>query len=162
MKRNFKYKLPILATVICFFVSFFSLDFILLLNSLDEKTQKVVGYIIAAVFWLFLAAGIACVIWTKSSYILIRKKVTDLGLYKMQKYPGIITFSKDIPNIVIYVITGLGIVLSISDMIFNWISQYLMFPIISITLFLFVLHCIIDGENFKIYKIIKEAYKLWR
>lgn len=40
----------------------------------------------------------------------------------------------------------------ISDMFFHYINKFVMFPVISITFFAFVVHCVVDGKSYKIYK----------
>ena len=45
----------------------------------------------------------------------------------------------------------------ISDLILRWLPDDALFPILAGTLMAFVIHSVIDGKNFKAYKILKEG-----
>jgi Arc/MetJ-type ribon-helix-helix transcriptional regulator len=86
-----------------------------------------------------------------------RRNLMAEGKYEKQRFPGIITFSADINHMILYVVCVLGILVMISDVIFHYISEYIMFPILSIIFLAFAIHCIVDGENYKLFKAIKEG-----
>ena len=144
--------LSIWLTIVSFAVSFLSLSAIPLSQHLTDKGQRITGYIIAAIFWLFLIVGFLIVFLTKRRQQTVRRKLKSMRLLRAHQSPGIISFSLSPLTITIYMIFMIGLIVVISDMIFHWVPGYIMFPIISITLVAFMMHCVIDGENYKIYK----------
>lgn len=155
-KQADKSKIFLQITVVLYAVSFFSLSIIPFMDSLEEATQRIVSNIIAAMFYLGLIAGIVFDLLANRE-ILRNSKGTARALLDRQKSPGIITFSADRKHLIIYGVLAIGIVIMVSDIIFSWVAGYIMFPIISLTLFLFAVHCIIDGKNYKIYMNMKKG-----
>lgn len=155
-KQEKKAKIFLQITVILFAVSFFSLSFIPFMDSSDESTQRILSNIIAALFWLGLIAGI---IFNCITNRVIRKnsKKAVKKVFNKQKFPGAITFSSNMKHLIIYGVILIGVVIMISDIALSWVASYIMFPVISLTLFLFTVHCIIDGKNYKIYMNAKEG-----
>jgi len=155
-KQDNKSKVLLLITVILFAVSFFSLSLIPFTDGLEEETQRMVSNIIAVLFYLGLIAGVVFDILANRQ-IRNSSKKTAKEILEKQKLPGVISFSTDKKNLILYGVLAIGIVIMISDIILNWVESYIMFPIISLTLFLFAVHCIIDGKNYKIYVKTKEG-----
>ena len=149
--------MPIWLTMAAFAVSFFSLSAIPFTQHLTDTGQKISGYIIAAVFWLFLLIGLLIVFFTKERQQTARRKLKSMGLLRAHQPPGIISFSISPLTVTIYLIFLIGFIVTISDIILHWVPGYIMFPIFSITLFAFMLHCVIDGENYKVYQVIKKG-----
>lgn len=121
----------------------------------DSNELSIVAIIAAAVFW---AGIVIAFILVKSTNVALKKadgisrKNTKAGC--QQRLPGIVSFSLTIKHIVMYLLILAGLLLIVFDIFFGFISEYIMFPIISITFFLFTVHCIIDGKSFKIYKLL--------
>lgn len=149
--------LPIWLTITAFAVSFFSLSAIPFSQYLTDTGQRISGYIIATVFWLFLIIGLLIVFFTKGRQQTAKRKLKSMGLLRAHQPPGIINFSISPLTVTIYLICLIGLIVMISDMIFHWAPGYIMFPILSITLFTFMLHCVVDGENYKVYQVIKKG-----
>lgn len=157
MKNINKYRIPILVNVLSFAIAFFSISLIPISQLFGEGVEKWMGYVIAAIFWLSLIFGFVSIRLTTLKFEGMKNKAIKLGLHKEQRLPGIISFGLSVPKIIIYAVTLIGLILIITDLIFTWVPSYIMFPILSITLFAFALHCIADGENYKVYKFIKEG-----
>ena len=149
--------MPIWLTMAAFAVSFFSLSAIPFTQHLTDTGQKISGYIIAGAFWLFLLIGLLLAFFTKGRQQTVRRKLKTMGLLRAHQPPGIISFSISPLTVTIYLIILVGLIVTISDIIWHWVPGTIMFPILSITLFAFVLHCVVDGENYKVYKVIKKG-----
>lgn len=150
-------KQPFLVGFISFIVSSVSLGIIPFVQFLPDKLEKITNYIVAALFYLGLIIGGFAIKNAKNRMYRWRRRLMAERQFKKQRLPGIITFSTDIKHIVLYAICVLGILVMVSDMFFHYISEYMMFPILSVVLFTFALHCIVDGENYKLFKAIKEG-----
>lgn len=158
MNRTIKtIKLPFLVSLTSFIVSSASLGVIPFVQFIPDRLEKITNYIVAALFYLGLIVGGFAIKNAKNRMYRWRRRLISERQFKKQRFPGIITFSTDIKHIVLYVICVLGILVMVSDMIFHYISEYVMFPILSVVLFTFALHCIVDGENYKLFKAIKEG-----
>ena len=149
--------MPIWLTMAAFAVSFFSLSAIPFTQHLTDTGQRISGYIIAGTFWLFFIIGLLIVFFTKRRQQTARRKLKSLGLLKAHQPPGIISFSISPLTVTIYLIFLLGLIVTISDIILRWVPGYIVFPVLSITLFAFMLHCVVDGESYKVYKVIKKG-----
>jgi hypothetical protein len=155
--RNYVKQYQIFLRVIfgLFFCSAFSLSFIPWINRFPEDVETILGYCIASVFWLGLFIGLIMVGVMNGKMRRARAKTYSSKKMKRPKFPGIFLFSKEPLNLVIYFIFCMGIILSIADLIKTFIPTKIMFPIISVTYFALVIHCIIDGKNFKVYQKLK-------
>ena len=140
-----------------FVISSASLGLIPFVQVLPDKLESITNYIVAALFYLGLIVGFFAIKNAKSRMYRWRRRLMAERKFQKQRFPGIITFSADIKHIVLYAVCVLGILVMVSDMIFHYISEYIMFPILSIVFFTFTLHCIVDGENYKLFKAIKEG-----
>lgn len=138
-------------------VSSLSLGLIPFVQFLPDKLESITNYIVAAFFYLGLIVGFFAIRNAKIRMYRWRRRLMAERQFKKQRFPGIITFSTDIMYILLYAICVLGILVMVSDMFFHHISEYIMFPILSVVLFAFTLHCIVDGENYKLFKAIKEG-----
>ena len=150
-------KPPFLLGFTSFIVSSVSLGVIPFVQFLPDRLEKITNYIVAALFYLGLIIGGFAIKNAKIRMYRWRRRLIAERQFKKQRFPGIITFSADIKHIALYVICVLGILVMVSDMIFHYISEYIMFPILSVVLFSFIMHCIVDGENYKLFKVIKEG-----
>ncbi len=144
-------------TIVSFAISFFSLSAIPFSQNLTDTGQKIPSFMIAAIFWFFLIWGFLLTFLTKRRQQTVRKKLKSMGLIRAHQPPGIISFSSNPFSIILYVAFLIEIILIVSDLIFHWVPGYIMFPIISVTLFTFMLHCVVDGENYKVYQVIKKG-----
>ena len=157
VKRRDKYRLYFVFTFVAFAISFASLIAIPFVQMSDEHAKKIAIYMIALLFWLGLIIGIISTWFTNINLQRIRHKVYTSGMMERPKLPGVITITKKPVNIILYSFVIIGLVLMISDLISHWIPEFIMFPIISFTLYAFVIHSVIDGKNYKAYRIIKEG-----
>lgn len=149
-------RLPFIVMFSSFAVSSLALILIPFLLYLPEKAEVVLSYVSAFLFWAGIIVG--CVASKYIDTILLRyiSREADNIDFDFQKYPGVITFSKKPLSLICYIILGIGICLMISDIIFHYVPQLVMFPVIAIVFFLFVMHCITDGKNYKFYKKIRK------
>ncbi len=150
-------KISLILTVVAMAISSLSLMFIPFTPGIDEGQDNYLPYAIAAAFWLGLVLAFVTAQMTKVSLHRWRERLALRGYIKKQKVPGIFYFSWNIRNAIIYLITAVGLVLIISDIAFGFVPEKIMFPIISITLLSFMLHCVFDGQYYKVYKKIKES-----
>ncbi len=142
-------RMPFVVGFSSFIVSSVSLGLIPFVQFLPDKLESITNYIVAALFYLGLIVGFFAVRNAKGRMYRWRRRLMAERQFKKQRLPGIIHFSADIKHIVLYVVCILGILVMVSDMIFHYISEYIMFPILSVVLFSFTLHCIVVGENYK-------------
>ena len=156
-KRKKQYQIYFIEFFIAIGITAFSLSFLPLTQITVFKERDFVSIIVASFFWLGVILMIANLIIGKKLFKRVEKKIVSLGLMEKQKLPGVISFSKKIGHIVLYVIFLLGLGVAVSDIILNYVPEQVMFPIVSVILFTFFTHCVIDGKNFKIYKIIKDG-----
>lgn len=134
-----------------------SLCLLPLTNGIRENSSNVGAYVIASVFWLGLAVSVVSIFITKKSLCDYRRKMIEKDLIKEQKVPGIICFSFDKKRIILYSVVAVGLILIVTDIIFTYIPEIIMFPILSVTIMSFAVHCVIDGKYYKVYKQIKES-----
>lgn len=121
--------------------------------------NRAVGIVTGISFWLFGIIGLVFVFLMRNNLAPERMAVYEAGLIERQRFPGIFTFSRKPVHIALYAVVIVGAVFAVSDMRFHWVSPVIMLPIVGVTLFAFSLHCIIDGKNYKIYKILKAGLK---
>lgn len=153
-----KARITLLITILSMTASSISLMFITLVSS-DKGMNSWMAYIIALIFWLGIVLAFVSTIITKIFLSKERQKLIDKEMIKKQVIPGIVYFDFKMNNIIIYSIMGIGLLLIVSDLFMNYIPEAIMFPVISITLISFSLHCVIDGKYYKVYKTIKESVK---
>ena len=160
IKRSLKQARLLLAiTVIAAALSSLSLSLIPLTSGIEDGKNNIVAYAIAAVFWIGLILTLVAALLTKRKLYAYREKLLIKGFIKEQRLPGIISFSFSWKNIILYTITVLGLILIISDIIFVYVPEMIMFPIISVTILSFAVHCVVDGKYYKGYKLIKESVR---
>lgn len=147
----------LILTIVAMAISSLSLSLIPFTTGIDEGQDNYMPYAIAVAFWLGLVLTFVTTKMTKVSLHRWRERLALRGYIKKQKIPGIFFFSWNIRNAIIYLITAVGLVLIISDIAFGFVPEIVMFPIISITLLSFMLHCVFDGQYYKVYKMIKES-----
>ncbi len=158
MVREIKrYRLYFVSVILSFFISSFSLSFVPIVDNLEQTAGNVTKIIIGILFWLGFVVGLILTIVGKKIFVEDKRRLISSGKYKRQRLPGMFCLRRNILSFIVYVIFFIGLIFIISDVLFSYIPQYIMFPIISIVLFSFILHCVIDGENFKIYKNIKDG-----
>lgn len=132
----------------------FCIPFIDLLPGLACAVFKIIA---AILFWLGTALWCAVVIYSKPVLNLSQNEASRRQARELKGPPGIFRFSVKKSRVIIYLLIISGIAVIISDMVFNLISEFIMFPILSISFFLFAVHCVIDGKVFNIYKLTKEG-----
>lgn len=122
-----------------------------------QGKPSVIAYIAAAIFWLGLILTLVTSWLTARMLARVRERLINKGSLKKKTLPGIISFSPEPMNMILYTLALIGTAVSITDIIYDYIPEKLMFPILSVTVFCFELHCILDGRNVKVYKLIKES-----
>ena len=140
-----------------FFCSAFSIALIPWIDQLPETAGRIISYIVAAIFWLGLILGIVFTVIMNMNMKMVRGKMYEKGSLKRPKYPGILQFSADPVHIAIYAVMAVGILISILDLIKGFMPSKLMFFILFLTYDAIVLHGIVDGKNYKVYRIMKEG-----
>lgn len=144
-------------TLGCFACAAIALSLIPILQYLKESDQTAVRIVIATIFWAGLLIGIFSTFITNAHMSRARRRVYKSGALKKAKLPGIISFSAKPLSVITYAVFLAGLALAISEIVRHWLPEQALFPILGITLFAFVLHCVIDGKNYKVYRKIKEG-----
>lgn len=157
VRKSKRYKVYFFSVIFSFFISSFSLSFVPVVDRLEQTAGNVTKIIIGILFWLGFIVGLILTIVGKKIFVQDKRRLVSSGKYKRQRLPGMFYMRKNILSFIVYAMFFIGLIFIVSDVLFNYIPQYIMFPIISIVLFSFILHCVIDGENFKIYKKIKDG-----
>ncbi len=143
-----------LISLLCSSVALLLIPFIQLL---PDKASLITSRFIAVLFWI---GFILVVVFTIKISSLIKKfdvvNIDDEDI-KYRKIPGILTFTFGVKHIILYLIIIMSFMLLLSDMIFHYLSEFIMFPLLSILFLAFVIHCIIDGKNYKTYIKIREG-----
>lgn len=141
---------------VSFAISSFALFFMSFLDCLPERAEKVCGYIFAFLFWLGIIIG--CLFFKQINGLLnryIKRFCDDIG-FPCQRFPGIITFSRKPLMVSLYFLIIIGVGLMVSDIFLHYIPQFVMFSIISIVFFSFIIHCVVDGRNYKLYQKVRK------
>ena len=150
-------RLSIVLTIVATALSSFSLSLIPFTSGFEEGERNVIAYVIAAVFWIGLLLTFIAAHSTKRTLYRFREKLIIKGYITKHQPIGIISFSRDWRMWILYGITLLGLVLIITDIIFGYVPEKVMFPTISVTILSFAVHCVFDGKYYKAYKLIKES-----
>ena len=150
-------RISIVVTLIAAAVASCSLSLIPFTSGVEEGKSNIMAYMIAATFWIGLLLTFVATYITKRILGEYRKKLIADGRVASKQLIGLISFSKNWRMLVLYGITVLGGVLIITDIIFGYVPEAIMFPIISVTMLSFAVHCVVDGKYYKAYKQIKES-----
>jgi len=154
-----KFSLCYNITVIGYILSAIAILFVPISDITDNGKIGAFSIIVAIVFWLGLVWGtLSLIILTKLRHKL-RARMPSLIVKIPKKFPGIMNFSMNIRHLILYAVILIGIVIIILDLILGFANQYLMFPVIAGTYSAFIMHCMIDGKNYQIYKILKKGEK---
>ena len=147
----------IILTVISILISGISLCLIPLCTFMPD--YRWLPYTLGAVFWTGVIASFTLSFFTKSTLKRYYAKLVLNGVIPEQWGAGIITFSLKRSSIIIYSVILACIACIALDLIWGFIPEVIMFPIIAITLLSVTLHCVFDGRYYKVYKLIKESFK---
>ena len=142
-----------------FAVSALVLAFIPVIDVLPTQVGKIASLAIGALFWLGLICG--AVLTVKISFMRksVEEKIPAIKSRMKHKLPGVISFEKTLEHLIVYGIFAVSFILIIIDAIFSCITVYVMYPVITLAYLSFVAHCVIDGKNFKVYRVLKKGSK---
>lgn len=149
-------RLSITITFVSIVISGLSLNLIPYITVFEEGKNNIAAYVVAAIFWIGMLAAFVSSYLTGVILYEYREAIVVKGLMKKYHPIGVFSFSKDKRMLILYSITLVGMILIIADIIFGFVSEYIMFPILSITVLSFAVHCVVDGKYYKAYKMIKE------
>jgi hypothetical protein len=154
-KEAIKLKILLIANIFCIAASSAMIAIIPLGDFNGNHTEMTIAYMIGAVFWGGVIVG-GCLFSTLNR---MRKK-TQWGwlLPKSQKTRiGAFTFFRNRAAVITDIICGLSFIASIVLMMIDvgWIT----FTIISVFVFTFQMHCILNGENFNYIVTLKSTIK---
>ena len=152
-------KITISTAFVSFAVSSASLFMIPFLQLFSDKAEAFLGYAVAALFWLGLVFGILSSTGAGFFMKKRKKRLIAENKFRKQKLPGIITFSLDLKRLALYAVCLISTILLVTDLIFGYMSEYVMFPLLALLFLSFTVHCIVDGENYKLYLTIKKGIK---
>lgn len=138
-------------------------NFVLCLIPLAQKTveepNSTLIYIIASLFWMGWVVLALCIVLIRKTLKPILAIMIEKKLVVRQKYPGIISFTFDKPHIALYAAIAIGLLLIITDILIGYVPENVMFPVLAVTVMLIVLHSVIDGTYYKVYRLLKENVK---
>lgn len=140
-------------------ISSISLSLIPLTNGVEKNKDNTLALIIASVFWGGLVLMTVSEILATGTLRGYRAELIKKGYIKKHQQIGLISISKDPKMWVVYALFVIGLILSITDIIFDYVPEVAMFPTVSLTILSFAVHCIVDGKYFKAYRQIKEIMK---
>ncbi len=142
-----------------FAVSAGVLAFIPLIQLLPQKLGDAASIAIGALFWIGLAVGIAMTVRISGLRRSVEEKIPAIKSRMKRKLPGAVSFEKRLEHLIVYGIFAVSFILIILDIVFGFITEYVMFPVIALAYLSFVAHCIIDGKNFKVYRVLRKGSK---
>lgn len=137
-----KSKVFLLASVICFFLM--SVDFLIMpISNNIEKDMRWFEILTGILFWLPLIAGIVLQVILSLNYKKnINKDMADNKLF------GAISFFKNKIAAVFDVISVISLITFIAMLIFTSATSYFCYILISLFVFSFCMHCILNGKIF--------------
>lgn len=129
------------------FMLLFSLTFLfmrpantVLINSGDQTFLNIVG----VSFWSTFALS---VITTILLNVRRRKCLKATGKLKKER-PGIIRFFSNLPAKIADIIMVISLIALVIVMMF-FSENYIIYVLLSVTLFSFLMHCVLNGENYR-------------
>lgn len=149
----------ILATLIAAMLSCLAIGLIPLSNGFEEGKDHTLAYIIGVVFWLGLLVALISSHITKKKLARYREKLVANKTLRERQRVGIFSFSKSWKMWILYALAAIGVALLLTDILLGWLPEWVTLPLLSLTMAVFELHCILDGKYFKTYQIIKEGAK---
>ena len=154
-----KAKVSVTVTFLAMAVSSLSLSLIPFVAGTEEGNLNVMAYVIAAAFWVGLLLTLLAASSTKRTLCSLRKEWIVQGHIQKNEPIGIRSFSTDWRMLWLYGTTVVGLLLVVTDMMIGYVPEKIMFPIISVTILSFMVHCVVDGKYYKFYKRIQGVYK---
>lgn len=154
-----KAKVTFTLTLIFSVISSVSISFISLTSGIREGENNLLAYCIAIAFWGGILLSIVMSFITRALLLPHYRELIDKKCVSPQRAAGIISFSANKTSVALYVIIIVGVLLCASDIMFDYLAEKIVFPVISVTILAFLLHCVIDGKCYKVYKYIKESVK---
>ncbi len=151
-----RYKLFMKGSIFAFLLSSAAICLIPFLTRAQQRSAMSV--LLGVLFWLGIIAG-GVLIFLCSRMRKNVERIIEKPNESAKKKIGFISFKFSIGRIILYAVCVIGLVLIVTDLIFEYATLYLMAPIISLTFFAWVLHCILDGKNYYIYSLVKEGKK---
>ncbi len=124
--------------------------------NLPGKARTVLSFTAAAVFWVLVIAGIITVAGSKKALWPIKKALKAYGIEFKQARPGIISFSSEDRHIGVYIVCVLGLLLTAVDVVFHILPDWATLPCLAIGLLAFVVHCVVDGNNYTALKLLEK------
>ncbi len=128
------------------------------LVEITESGMSIFGYVVGALAWLGAIVGFVCYLITTSVSRIHRRRMNSQNKPKkscrIQKLPGIISITVKPLNLLVCIVFVVGLAVCIIDLLFPYITHG-MTVIVAVTYYSFVLHSVIDGKNYKIYKFYK-------
>lgn len=142
-------------------VSFFLMSFSFMLMPVETSSSfgemSVVSYIAGIMFWLFLITGIV------TQIVLFRRRqdwyvINRIRGNRICQKIGIISFFKNIYAIISDVVAVISLVGLIISLVATDGTGYICYVFISIFIFAFCMHCVLNGKNY--YHVINQDVML--
>ena len=150
-------KVLLCVAVFSVFVPCVALAFAPLSGFAPDRITNVLETVVGALFWLGIVVSVTITLLIKIYLLRLKRRTSVERQLRRQKLPGILTFIPRRNHLILYGIFVIGLLLIVADIKFEFISQFIMFPILAGTIFAFAMHCIVDGKLYRLYKSIKEG-----
>lgn len=147
----------IVLTIVFSAISALSVSVIPFIPENESVMGSVMGYVFAAVFWFALLMAFVASGFTRKTLYKYRRYLVSKKYIPKEHPWGIFSFSKKWNMLILYGTCLAGIAVIVTDIVFCYVPERIMFPIISLTMLLFAVHCVVDGKYYKVYKQIKES-----
>lgn len=134
-----------------------SVGLIPLLGFFPPVTERILSYCVAALFWGGCLLGSLSFLLFSRFLRRRKKRMLAEGTIREPRGIGIFSFTGKPSRWILYGCCVLGTLFLILNTAFGFAPEDLMFPVISIVLFTFSIHCIADGKNYKLYQAIKKG-----
>ena len=157
MKKKFRNLF--IADLSCFGLSAVMIMLISVTDKLSGGPDSIFSILVAALFWIGIIAGIVVYRIIAVKVKILEEKVPGLRKKAYQRFPGILTFRLDKFRMVLYAVIVAGILLIISDMLFHYVNEVIMFGLIAITFYFIIVHCVVNSKCFRVFTMMKSSVK---
>ena len=147
------------ASFIGYGVSALAIVMIAMTQHLVEAARQPFQIVVALMFYVGLLVGIVATVKVSRMRQVMQKRSAKVNSLLTQRAPGVISFKVGVINIVLYSVFAAGLIICVVDILTHSVNSTAMFGVIAVTYLAFVMHCIVDGKNYKIYKLLMKGEK---
>ena len=156
MRQVRKVRMLACIPALCFGAAFLPVALLPLVQRLPGTSRKLVTLLVGLAFWGFLIAGIAATGRVRQKLYPIRTRLKREGRLPERQRAGLLCFSREKSHLAVYGLFALCLILLLLDAGLHFLPEAAALPVIALSMFLIALHGVIDGENYKTAKALKE------